>query len=309
MEGMCSPTGPRPLSTSWMIASWMVACSLLLAGCDEAFIDPFKNDGKYYTVYGYLDESRNFQAGARQAIRIIPVTRRAGQITNENAPEADFDGRVFLTDVDLEQTREIPRTLRELEPGVWGHIFETALFVQPNHVYRLEIVRSDGITTSAETQVPATSSMRIEQEPPTVNTDSTVITQDIRIAGAGALWEVDVIYYSDSGGSCFNASENRVSYGRAGALQGDDWALQLNLSEDLGALGLRNTTICSMGLRARILDDQWVFPDTTLTPEAFTLPQSLTNVENGYGFFGSMGLFQSDWPLAAEIDLLLNSGN
>ena len=284
-------------------------CFSLGTGCDEAFIDPFKNDGKYYTVYGYLDESKNFSAGARQAIRVIPVTRRAAQINDPNGPAADFDGRVFLTDVNLEQTREIPRELRELQPGVWGHIFETALFVQPNHVYRLEIVRSDGIIASAETRVPATSSMRIEQELPLVNADTTVITQEVRIAGARSLWHADLIYYSDGGGSCFTATANVVSYGRAGTREGDSWRMQLNISDDLAALGLSNTTICSMGLRARILDDAWVFPDTTLDLEALTLPQALTNVDNGYGFFGSMGLFQTDWPLPDAVAALLNGGS
>ncbi|MEM8485208.1 MAG: hypothetical protein AAF564_06640 [Bacteroidota bacterium] len=295
-------------TSSRLVTGWLVLYCLFAWGCDDAFIDPFKNDGKYYTVYGFLDESKNFSAGARQAFRIIPVTRRAAQISSASDPDADFDGRVFLTDVNLEQTREIPRELRELEPGIWGHIFETQLFVQPNHVYRLEIMRSDGIIASAETRVPATSSMRIVQDMPVANADSTIITQDVRIDGARSLWELDVIYYT-GGASCFTASPNTISYGRAGAFEDDMWHLQLNLSEDLATMGLSNANICSMGLRARIVDDQWLFPEGTLNLEALTLPQSLTNVENGYGFFGSMGLFQSDWPLLAEVDALLNSGS
>ncbi len=290
------------------IKTCLLCCLIItaLGGCDDAFIDPFNNDGRYYTVYGFLDESKNFSFGARQAIRVIPVTRRAARITSPTSAEADFDGRVFLTDLNLEQTREIPRELREVQPGVWAHIFETTLFVQPNHVYRLEVQRSDGIVTSAETRVPATSSMRIEQDPPVVNSDSTVITQEIQIAGAQSLWEVDVIYYTGAGG-CFNATPNPVSYGRTGALDGDAWRLQLNISEDVAAVRPNiNTTICAMGLRAKVLDDQWVLPDGPLDAEALTLPQNLTNVENGYGFFGSMGLFQTDWQLLESVDGLLN---
>jgi hypothetical protein len=45
-----------------MIHRLLAACllaGLLVAtdGCDDAFIDPFDNDGRYYTLYGYLDFS------------------------------------------------------------------------------------------------------------------------------------------------------------------------------------------------------------------------------------------------------------
>ncbi len=305
---MKTPSVSIPQAHRLLVTCWIALFCFCVWGCDDAVIDPFKNDGKYYTIYGFLDESKNFTSGARQALRIIPVTRRAAQISSPSDPDADFDGRVFLTDVNLEQTREIPRELKELQPGVWGHIFETQLFVQPNHVYKIEIVRSDGIITSAETHVPATSGMRIIQDAPAVNADTTVITQDIRIDGTRSLWEADVIYYT-AGGSCFTATANTIPYGRAGALNGDMWQLQLNISDDLASLGLNNATICAMGLRARVLDDQWLFPEGTLDLEDLTLPQTLTNVDNGYGFFGSMGFFQADWQLLTEVNDLLNSGS
>ena len=75
----------------------------ILTACEDSFIDPFDNDQRYYTIYGYLDQGKNFQ-NARHYVRIIPVTRRPEVIETPASPQADFDGRVFLTNLNTEVT-------------------------------------------------------------------------------------------------------------------------------------------------------------------------------------------------------------
>ncbi len=282
--------------------------ALLVSGCDTATIDPFNNDGKYYTVYGFLDQAKNFQANAVQTIRVIPVTRRPELITSPSDPQADLDGRAFLTDMASGQSQELPHSLQEFEPGKWGHVFRFPLFVEPNHTYKLEILRSDGIMSIAETRVPAVSSIRLEQGSITMGADQKAV-QNLLLTGVSALWEIDMIYFT-GGPGCFGASANFIPYGRAGSATDEGWSFQLNITEDKETLLERfqttNLFICALGMRAQIMDDQWVFPEGEIDPELQALPQGLSNIENGFGFFGSIGLYQNEWDLSSEMASILN---
>ncbi len=285
----------------------LIAAMCLTSGCEEAFIDPFNNDGKYFTVYGFLDESKNFQVGATQDFRVIAVTRNAENITSPSAPQADLDGRVFLTDLNLDQTRELTHQLVEIQPGEYGHIFSARIFIQPGRRYRLEIVRKDGITTSAETTIPNTSGIRVEPSDPLMSGSD--VLQDIMLEGVGNVWSAEMVYHI-SGGGCFNSTRYNIPYGRKGVVTDQGWALTANISNDLAQIRDQtqssNLTVCAMGIRAKVMDDQWSLPDGEINIEEISLPDELTNVENGYGFFGSAGLFQSDWQLNAALDALIN---
>lgn len=283
-------------------------CILVVTGCDTATIDPFNNDGKYYTVYGFLDQTKNFQSNGIQTIRVVPVTRRPENITSPSDPQADLDGRAFLTNMFSGQTQELPHSLQEFEPGKWGHVFRFPLFVEPNRTYRLEILRSDGIMSIAETNVPAVSSIRLEQGNVQQSEDQQMV-QDLQLIGANALWEIDMIYFT-GGPGCFTASPNFISYGRVGNATDAGWSFQLNLTEDKATLAERfqtsNLFFCALGMRAKIMDDQWDFPEGEIDPELQALPQGLSNVENGFGFFGSVGLYQNEWDLSSEVAAVLN---
>ncbi len=277
---------------------------VLLTGCEDSFIDPFNNDGKYFTVYGFLDESNNFTPGARHSFRVIPVTRNAEQIESPDAPQASIDARVFLTDVTDSLTTEMLHELKEIEPGSYGHIYSSSLFLRPNHRYRVEIIRKDEQSTYAETQLPNLSSVRAEQAAPMVNEDTTDIRQNIVLTDVQALWDIDVIYHV-SGPACFQAARIPVSYGRAGRATNGGWEIEVDIARDRQQIGAANQTICAMGVRARVMDSQWIFPEGEINLEELALPENLTNVENGYGFIGSVGLLQLDWPLSTELSEVL----
>ena len=59
---------------------WIFLVSLTLSGCDDTFLDPFENEQRYFTVYGFLDPLQ-----ARQTVRVIPVTRFAEDISGLSA--------------------------------------------------------------------------------------------------------------------------------------------------------------------------------------------------------------------------------
>ena len=273
----------------------ILASSGVLAGCDDTFIDPFANDGKYFTVYGYLDASKNFQS-ISHTLRVIPVTRTPERIEDPSSPGATIDARVFTTDLATGLRTEWRHSLDRLANGRYGHIFRAAFFVEPNRTYRLEVVRSDGIVTYAETTVPAPSSVRPVPAAPLVSMDSSLVTQDVLLPSVGSIWDLDVIYRTGEN----DCSPAAVPYGRVGRPTDAGWAFTIDLTRDVDLLSRQLGAapyICTVGLRARILDPAWLFPEGDFDPATLARPDALTNVVNGYGFFGSIGLLLYDWPV------------
>lgn len=293
------------------LSFFLVLYLLFSAGCEDAFIDPFSNEDKYFTIYGFLDQANNFIPGARHSFRVIPVTRNRAQIETTTSLQADLDGRMFLTNVDDSLTTEMLYELKEIEPGLYGHFFSSSLFILPGKTYRVEIVREDEKSTYAETLVPNLSSVRVEQAAPVVNQDTTDIRQNIVLTGINALWEIEIIYHV-SGPSCFQSTPVSIPYGRTGRVTETGWEIELDITRDrqhvLDRIGASNTTICAMGIKVQVMDDQWLLPEGELNLEEVSLPDNLTNVQNGYGFFGSIGLYQADWPINPALDEVVNGG-
>ena len=280
---------------------------VFVSGCDDTLIDPFNNDGRYFTVYGFLDQSQNFQSATEHTLRVIPVTRTVERIEDPSQPQASIDARVFTTDLSTGETVEWRHTLQRLENGRYGHVFRSRFFVQPNRMYRLEVIRSDGITTSAETRIPDVSPIRPLLAAPNISQDSSVVKQIVTLPQTIAVWDLDVIYHV-AGSSCFTSSRVAVPYERSGVRENDGWSLTIDISGDKQFLSnqVGNVVVCAMGMQAKILDAEWQIPEDVLNSEELPLPTSLSNVENGYGFFGSIALFQYDWPLSNELAEVLN---
>jgi hypothetical protein len=290
-------------SLSW--ASFVLA-GVLFASCEDSFIDPFANDGKYFTLYGYLDESKNFQPGTLHAVRVVPITRSSPVVDDPDSPNAQIDAEVFSIDVETGQEVRWGHSLVELADGTYGHLFQTRFFIEAGATYRLEVRRSDGIVARAETRVPTTTSIVPDAAEPIV-TDG-VMRQEVLLPGVRSLWDVEIIYQIGDA-ICFQGSPARVSYGRVGTSSEAGWRLRVNITDDVRELeqrlGTSDWRVCSIGIRTRIMDSAWTPPGDVFDPETLALPASLSNVDNGYGFFGSLGLLQANWPFSESNSALL----
>lgn len=276
---------------------------LFAAGCSDTLIDPFENEGRYYTIYGYLDVLET-----QHAVRVIPVTRQSALVREPSDPQAGIDATVTSTELATGQTIRWTHNLEELEDGTWGHIYRANFRVQAGRTYRLDVERSDGITASAETTVPNLAEPAlIEREPVEYSPDSTILTQQLKIPGVATPWAIEAIYLW--GGGDIN-HRIYVSYDNAGVQTPEgDWAVQLNISDDQSAVraNIQNLkdigridpailgSLTAMGMRLRIPDAKWSPPNGTFTREVFEQPEALSNVVNGYGFWGSMGLYRQEW--------------
>ncbi|MFB3133260.1 MAG: hypothetical protein ACE10K_12130 [Rhodothermales bacterium] len=288
-----------------------VLAGLLLttAACGDAFIDPFDNDNRFFSIYGFIDEAKNFEPGAEHAVRVIPLSRLSGRITTPTDAQAFIDAVVTSMDVRTGVIHRWNYKLEQLSDGTFAHIFRRRFFVQPGRTYRLQVRRSDGVTAAAETKVPASGGIEAILASPRVDPVSGTITQEIHLTQVPSPWDIDVIYHV---GSDFTATPFPLSYGRPGTPTDDGgWRFTVNITEDLGRLsnllGMPVSTIRipAMGLKIRLLDGNWTPPEGVFDPEVLAQPGTLSNIENGYGFWGSVGLYQHDWAISDELRDLL----
>ena len=272
---------------------------LTFVSCDSTNLDPFDNDDKYFTVYGFLNERES-----NHAIRVIPVSRLAERINSPSDPQASIDAVVTTTDLRSGSAVRWNHTLTRLSDGTFGHVYKASFTVRPGRTYRLEITRNDGVITSAETDIPLLSGTQVLRLPPVVRQDSTVY-QDLILPGINSPWDIEVAYWFPGGGSPI-----RIPYGRTGgATEEGGWKIRVEFSRDMEILSsivqLETLVWDAMGVRLQVLDVKWDPPMDIFDPEVLSIPGTLSNVKRGYGFFGSIGLFQDDWPNSAELDAAL----
>ena len=288
----------------FLIITVMLSAVFLWQGCSDTIIDPFSNDGRYYTIYGFLDALET-----EHTVRVIPVTRHAERIASSSDAQAEIDAQVFSTDLRTGVRREWTHRLIQLEDGSYGHIFNSQFIVRPLRTYRLEVVRSDGKMATAETTVPYISDAALfEKGPEVFSADSTELYQDIYIPRIASPWEIQGIYLWGGGGTI-----NRrvyVQHGRSGYRTADGgWQMRLTISEDQTVVreniqwsidtgDITESTlvgITAVGVQLRILDQDWDPPAGVFDPEILSTPGSFSNVTNGYGRFGSVGLYIQEW--------------
>ena len=297
----------------------LIGLLLATASCDDTAVDPFENDSRFFTIYGYLDVLET-----EHSVRVIPITRFPERIESPSDDQATIDAVVTSTDLRTGQTIRWQHSLEKLSDDAYAHIFRASFLVQPGTPYRLEVRRSDGATATAETKVPFISdAARFRLDPAQVTPDS-VITQDVYLSGVPSPWNIESLYLmgDNFAGDEFAPIQSRfyVSYGRSGERTDDEgWHVRLSISEDQASVraeidSLRSLNVYdpnsllvlrSMGVRIRVLDANWDPPEGEFDPEVLAQPGTLSNVENGHGFWGSIGLYTQEWDVTDEFSMLL----
>ncbi|MFQ5569686.1 MAG: hypothetical protein ACE5G0_08415 [Rhodothermales bacterium] len=304
----------KPVRTLVLMAG-LLCC---LASCDDTFVDPFENDDRYFTLFGFLD-----QLETEHAVRVVPVTRTPERILSPTDPQAAIDAVVTSIELQTGATQTWRHHLERLDDGTYAHIFRASFIVQPNYTYRLEVRRSDGATATAETTVPYIPDATYYVIDPIQISEDSVVTQDVFIPKVPSPWDIQGVYLmstADTGEGALNGRFSRP-YDRSGERTEDGgWRFTMNLTEDLIQVrevisefqrqSVYNTSpigLTSMGVQIRMLDDQWNPPEGVFDPEVLAQPGRLSNVENGYGFWGSIGLYRQEWSVSSDFSRLLGN--
>ena len=275
---------------------------LLVASCDSGTFDPFDNDERYFTVYGFVAERE-----LDHKVRVIPVTRLAEAIDDPAHPQASIDAVVTSTDLRDGTVTRWGHRLERFADGSYGHVFRGRFLPQPGRTYRLEITRNDGTVASAETTIPRFPFTVPEPErlffPYEVSMDSALV-QDVELPGIVSPWDMHMVY--DLQGTFY-----RIPYGRTGVRTEDGWRVTVDLVRDARSIrevyGLAPDAelplLHAMTLQVRALGDEWDPPRGEFDPEVLAQPGILSNVDKGYGIWSSIASFQYTWiapPTAAN---------
>lgn len=287
--------------------------ALVFASCDqETGIDPFSGQDRYFTVYGYLDVQ-----ATDHVLRVIPVRRTPEVIVAPGEAQAAIDAEVRTTDLTTGASTVWTHALTQLDNGEYAHLFHASFIPHGGRVYRLEIERSDGKLTTAETRVPDfPETLQAELGPVQVMGDS--VTQSVYLPQIPSPVDVKMVYQFSGDTQLLLA----VSYGRAGTRTADGgWQFTAHLTRDQENVWprLRDSFITEglegepqfiardalrmlgMGIFIQVLDENWNPPAGTFDPDALSQPDVLSNIENGYGFFGSVGYFIRNWDTSPAL--------
>lgn len=274
------------------------------AGCSgDTFIDPFDNDQRYFTLYGYLDELTQ-----QHQLRVIPIQRTADDIVIPSE-EQTLNATVRTIDLATGQEYAWQYRLEPLADNTFAHVFESSFPIRQERTYRLEIERSDGVVTWAETTVPSTRTFPTVERSAVVD-ENGVISQEVIVPGASRPWGINVVYYLAE--DLCNHPAVKVPYERVATRVGEgQWGFTINLSDDSPGVQSRgiNDFFCNpdflplrfMGIEYRQLDAQWDLNADVLDPADFTQPDAQSNVVNGYGFFGSMAYYIDRFDVTQEL--------
>lgn len=285
----------------------LLLVALVFTGCEETFLDPFDNDQRYYTVFGFLDPLE-----IRQTIRVIPVSRFPEDIEAPNENNSFIDARVYTRDLTDSTSTLWQHELAQQDDGSFVHLYHADFLVKAGHTYRLDIIRNDEKTTSATTIVPrAPSDKFVLASGPVVRADSTVY-QVISLPGVPALWDLRAVYQVDGPGY---RDRTFVDY-ETPAAPGPDgvWQYELNITADQDSIIARAqrymqdqtfdtfpVTLTALGVQFRIIDSAWFPFFTEQDIVKLSQPGYASNVVNGYGVFGSLGLHSEEWEVSPQV--------
>ncbi|GAB5520633.1 MAG: hypothetical protein RhofKO_28840 [Rhodothermales bacterium] len=278
---------------------------LLLASCSSTDIEPFVDAEAPYTIWGFLDPN-----AAEQHIRVIPIRRQAENIESARDASARLDAQVVLTDLETDFRQVWQQSLRaNADSSRLFHVFSapTQLLYEGQR-HRIEIINLEGeVVTSAETTIPPfNENAPIERGTFRRNAEGDLI-QRISFPEIGQPYKLLVIYNE---GTPFSPIPFGVYYDQQ-ATQDENglWGFDLNLTRDaenvtrqiMDRFGEVSTVrIISMEVRLSIPDPTWAELERLQSDGQIPQPGAYSNVVNGFGYFGSIGVYRSVWDITRE---------
>ncbi len=285
-SGLIAPSVAFPL-----LCGMLTMIVAMITGCEEG-VDPFIESDRFFSVFGNLDMNAD-----TQFVRVVPVGRTIFVAEGET-----IDAAVSTTDLTMGQRVNWSDSVFTFFDGSRGHVFWAPLRIHPGHTYRLEVGRSDGSTSIAETTVPQVPVAQVGETRRLVLSNGGVeVTVPIVWTGIDREPARVEMWYRFLGSPRAPFTDIRFEYPTANAAGPGDpgWVILARLSDDrieiLQQIRPEDMLFMGMGMRVVVLDEKFIPPGGAFDPDILSQPGTFTNVENGFGFVGSIGRFDVEW--------------
>ncbi|MEM6646518.1 MAG: hypothetical protein AAF730_09730 [Bacteroidota bacterium] len=278
----------------------LVLASLSVVGCSSTELDPFDNQERFFTVWGFLDVEQSVQR-----IRVIPIRRTPEDIANSGGEQALIDAQVRTIDMRTGAvTQWRPRLVQVDGPEQVVQLFEAGFTPREGDTYRLEVTRSDGVQASAEVTVP---DYRTDNEPRfgPWEGEGNDLAQTVTIADGPPQAQPVVEYWIEYGPLRRTSIPYEGEYNEATG----EWRFTLRPGQDVPEIlqqigfdpsGGEGVALDRYFIKLRIPDADWVLPDA-IPLGAEGQPGVYDNIENGYGYFGMIGWYRYAINPAGEL--------
>jgi len=269
------------------VSIYVVLLSLVLViGCDDS-VSPSIGEERPYTIFGYLDPTTS-----TQLLRVIPI---AETITDVDLVNLDAEVRTIHEESGAVTVwRQVPVEFSDSTEGI---IYSAEFTPEYEETYRLEVESQSGEISRAQTTIPNEVNISLL-------TTSTLFRPGIFIEGelpnlvqAGILYDAVALQPAISTQSDIRVPI-LVSYRGEQDRSDGGWEIRANLRDDFEQVRQAMDGVClttpfitirGADFRAFVGDETWVPPGNAADFDEGLLvqPGTFSNIENGFGFFGS----------------------
>ena len=259
-------------------------------GCEEDITAVVGTD-QVFTIYGVLTPEAD-----TQWVRVFPI-----EPTLEPSPPEPIDARVTSVNEQTGETVTWTDVILQDERGRVGYYYWAPFQARHGHTYRLTVERSDGARSHVTVPVPPLT--EIVQS--SISTVSSVILT-LAVPDAPLLNRLEVAYRVKFGFGEGTELTFPVDYSDQLIQRGGAWLIPIDMTKDYQDVRelLRTTlrfdpsfgvVLQYLSVRLMVTNAAWDPPGGAFDPNVLVQPETMSNVENGFGFVGAGYRLSRSW--------------
>ena len=278
---------PRVRSRKRQHVVLLIAAVVVASGCSESVDTRLRIDYPY-SLYGLINPKLD-----THAVRVFEIKSEIMLVRPD-----PIDARVSTTLLQTGARAAWQDSVIQLSDGDYRHVFWAMFSPTSGETYRLEIQRSDGEITSAETTIPPLVDLEV-LEPDTLRPRQALMPVLIR-GRPPNMPRIDVEYvvagFREEGGEAIFKPVT-FNYARRPSVADQGYLLEVDLIADYSEIFQKfdddndvTTDIIDLReiiVRVHVGDEHWVSPTGVFDADFLVEPGTFSNVNNGFGYFGS----------------------
>lgn len=265
----------------------LIAAAMMAAGCTESVDTRLRIDYPY-SLYGLINPKLD-----THAVRVFEIKSEIMLVRPD-----PIDARVSTTLLQTGERAAWQDSVIQLADGDYRHVFWSMFSPTSGETYRLEVRRSDGEVTSAETTIPPLVELEV-LDPDTLRPREALMPVFIR-GRPPNMPRIDVEYvvagFREEGGEAifkpvvFNYAQRPGDADGGHLLEVDliaDYSEIFQKFDDDNDVTTDIIDLREIIVRVHVGDENWASPTGVFDPDFLVEPGTFSNVDNGFGYFGS----------------------